>query len=69
MGPIYHLLFVPYDHAALSDAYIETLVETVLRVWSGSRKPAGHKSKPQHAGHHDEVGRSRVMCLDQLLRR
>jgi len=50
MGPIYHLLFVPYDHAALSDAYIETLVETVLRVWSGSRKPAGHKSKPQHAG-------------------
>jgi len=50
MGPIYHLLFVPYDHAALSDAYSETLVETVLRVWSGSRKPGGHKSKPQHAG-------------------
>ena len=26
-----------------------------LPVWSGSRNvPAGHKSKPQHAGHHDE---------------
>ena len=61
-GPIYHRLLAPYDNAALSDAYIETLVETVLRVWSGSRKPAGHKSKPQHAGHHDEVGRSRAMC-------
>ena len=61
-GPIYHRPFVPYDNA--SDAYIEALVETVLRVWSGSRKPAGHKSKPQHAGHHDEVGRSRVMCRE-----
>ena len=29
-GPIYHRLLVPYDNAALSDAYIETLVETVF---------------------------------------
>jgi hypothetical protein len=38
-GPTYHRLLVPYDNAALSDAYIETLVETVLRAWSGSRNP------------------------------
>jgi AcrR family transcriptional regulator len=29
-GPIYHRLLVPYDNGALSDAYIETLVETVF---------------------------------------
>ncbi len=29
-GPIYHRLLVPYENGALSDAYIETLVETVF---------------------------------------
>src|SRR5437879_10653766 len=62
MGPIYHRLFVPYDNARCPTSISRHSSRRFLRVWSGSRKPAGLKSKPQHAGHHDEVGRSRVMC-------
>jgi AcrR family transcriptional regulator len=29
-GPLYHRLLVPYDNAPLSDAYIDTLVDTVF---------------------------------------
>ena len=46
-GPIYHRLLVPYDNAALSDAYIETLVETVLAGLE--RQPKTRRSQVQTA--------------------
>ena len=47
MGQIYHLLFVPYDNAALSDAYIETLLETVFAGLE--RQPKTRRSQVQTA--------------------
>ena len=38
-GPIYHRLLVPYDNAALSDAYIEALVETVCGSGAAAENP------------------------------
>jgi AcrR family transcriptional regulator len=38
-GPLYHRLLVPYDNAPLSDAYIDTLVDT---VFGGLTRPLRH---------------------------
>ena len=30
-GPLYHRLLVPYDDAPITDAYVDSLVDTVFR--------------------------------------